>query len=371
MINSNWMADIPFLNFAPMHNSIRSEMEEAFRRVYESNWFIMGGELEAFEKEYAKYNDTRFAIGVSNGLDALSLSLRALGIGPGDEVIVPSNTYIATALAVTHVGATPVFVEPRMETYNIDPDRIPAAITRKTRAIMPVHLYGQACEMDPIMAIAEEHGLYVVEDNAQAHGARWKGILTGSFGHANGTSFYPGKNLGALGDGGAVTTDDQELAAKITTMRNYGSKVKYYNEVIGYNNRLDELQAAFLRVKLRSLDEWTGQRQDIARWYDEVLDNIPGIVKPWIHPDATHSYHLYVIRTDKRDELQAHLKEHGIGTLIHYPVPPHLQQAYRFLGYKEGDFPIAEEMADTVLSLPIWPGMEKAQVQYISDAILE
>lgn len=366
MINSSWMADIPFLNFAPMHDSIRSEMEEAFRRVYESNWFIMGRELATFEKEYAEYNDTRFGIGVSNGLDALSLSLRALAIGPGDEVIVPSNTYIATALAVTHVGATPVFVEPRMETYNIDPDRIPAAITSKTRAIMPVHLYGQACEMDRIMAIAEEHGLYVVEDNAQAHGARWKGILTGSFGHVNGTSFYPGKNLGALGDGGAITTDDQELAAKITTLRNYGSKVKYYNEVIGYNNRLDELQAAFLRVKLQHLDEWTRRRHEIAGWYNDALKDIPGITLPYIAPGATHSYHLYVIRTKDRDELQALLKEHGIGTLIHYPVPPHLQQAYQVLGNKEGDFPIAEEMAKTVLSLPIWPGMTKDLVKEVA-----
>ncbi|GIV35625.1 MAG: aminotransferase [Cyclobacteriaceae bacterium] len=325
--------------------------------------FILGNELRKFETEYARYNHTRYAIGVSNGLDALTLSLRALGIGPGDEVIVPSHTFIATLLAVTHVGATPVLVEPRMETYNINPDLIERAITKRTKAIIPVHLYGQACEMDSIMRIAKAHNLFVVEDNAQAHGALWNRKMTGSWGHANATSFYPGKNLGALGDGGAVTTDDEGLAEHIAMLRNYGSKEKYYNEVPGYNNRLDELQAAFLRVKLRYLDEWTRQRQEIACWYNNALQSVTGITLPYTHPQATHSYHLYVIRTAKRDAVQDRLRQKGIGTMIHYPVPPHLQKAYRYLGHKPGDFPIAEELAKTVLSLPLWPGMNRNMIK--------
>lgn len=345
-----------------MHSAVKQEMQSTFEKVYDANWWVMGKELAAFEREYADFNQTQHAIGVSNGLDALVLSLRALEIGPGDEVIVPSNTYIATALAVSQVHAKPVFVEPRMETYNINPDLIERAITNKTKAIMPVHLYGQACEMDAIMAIADGYNLKVIEDNAQAHGAAWKGQLTGSFGHANGTSFYPGKNLGALGDGGAVTTKDAALAQHIEMLRNYGSKEKYYNEVIGYNNRLDELQAAFLRVKLRYLVNWTKQRQEIAGWYNKALAGNQNIITPYLHPEATHSYHLYVIRTPNREKVQAKLQEAGIGTLIHYPVPPHLQKAYKYLGHKEGDFPIAEEMAKTVLSLPAWVGLNSDEV---------
>lgn len=363
------MTKIPFLNFEPMHSSIKAEMTKAFEKVYDKNWFILGQEVQAFEQEYAQYNETQYAIGLSNGLDALILSLKALDIGPGDEVIVPSNTYIATVLAVTHVGATPVFVEPRIDTYNIDPTRIPAAITKRTKAIMPVHLYGQACEMDAIMDISREHKLYVVEDNAQAHGARWKGKRTGSFGHLNGTSFYPGKNLGALGDAGAITTNDPELAQKVSTLRNYGSSIKYHNELLGYNNRLDELQAAFLRVKLKHLDEWTKQRQAIAQLYDQLLKDVTDMTTPYVHPDASHSYHLYIIRIPRRDALQQYLTEQGIGTLIHYPIPPHLQVAYSNLGYKAGDFPIAEELSKTVLSLPIWPGMTQEQVEYVAEKV--
>lgn len=339
-----------------MHAQIREEMQLAFQRVYDSHWYIQGMELDAFEKEYATLNQTKFSVGVSNGLDALVLALRALNIGVGDEVIVPSNTYIATALAVSHVGATPVFVEPRMETYNIDPEKIPAAITKNTKAIMPVHLYGQACEMDAIMEIAKAHGLFVVEDNAQAHLSSFNAKLSGSFGDINGTSFYPGKNLGALGDAGAITTDNEELAKRVKTLRNYGSSEKYYNDEIGFNNRLDELQAAFLRVKLNYLEDWTNQRKEIASWYNTYLSNKNWIL-PEVHQNAEHVYHLYVIRTNEREKLQLELTSKGIQTMIHYPVPIHLQKAYKHLGYKEGDFPIAEEIAKTCLSLPIWPGL--------------
>jgi dTDP-4-amino-4,6-dideoxygalactose transaminase len=354
-----------FLNFQPMHSQIREEMQQAFHRVYDSHWYIQGQELAQLEKEYAQLNRTQFAVGVSNGLDALVLALRALNIGPGDEVIVPSNTYIATALAVSHVGARPVFVEPRIETYNINPELISQAITKKTKAIMPVHLYGQACEMDAIMDIAKAHNLFVVEDNAQAHLSSFNGKLTGSLGDINGTSFYPGKNLGALGDAGAITTDNEELANCIKTLRNYGSAVKYYNDEIGYNNRLDEMQAAFLRVKLNYLQEWTNQRREIAQWYNEALQDRRDLILPYVHEKADHVYHLYVVRTSNREKLQQELTAKGGQTMIHYPIPPHLQKAYKHLGYKEGDFPIAEEIARTCLSLPVWPGMLRKDIDKI------
>lgn len=354
---------ISFLNFAQSHEIIKLEMEAAFQRVYKSNWFILGQELDRFEKDYALLNQTKFAIGVSNGLDALVLAMRSLNIGPGDEVIVPSNTYIATALAVSHVGATPIFVEPRIETYNINPELIINSITKKTKAIIPVHLYGQACEMDSIMTIAKENNLFVIEDNAQAHMSSYSGKLTGSFGDINGTSFYPGKNLGALGDAGAITTNNEVLALRVKSLRNYGSSVKYYNEEIGYNNRLDELQAAFLRVKLNYLEEWTKKRKEIAKWYDELLCEIKDLILPFTHEKADHVYHLYVVRTNKREKLQRQLADMGIQTMIHYPVPPHLQLAYKHLGFKERDFPVAEEIAKTCLSLPIWPGMDKNSIQ--------
>ncbi len=363
------MSTIPFLNFDPMHKLIRDEIMRSFADVYDANWFIMGKKLEAFEKEYAAFNDTKFAIGVSNGLDALHLALKALNVTKGDEVIVPSNTYIATALAASYVGATPVFVEPNARTYNMDPANIEAAITPRTKVIMPVHLYGQACEMEAIVAIAKKNNLFVVEDNAQAHGARFNGKITGSFGHANGTSFYPGKNLGALGDGGALTTNDADIAKKIMMLRNYGSEKKYHNEEIGFNMRLDEMQAAFLSVKLKHLNEWTKQRKVIAQQYNEALKNIGDLILPEVHKDATHVYHLYVIKTKNRDKLQKHLSDNGIGTLIHYPIPPHLQKAYASLNKKKGDFPIAEELAENCLSLPIWPGMTQEHVKTVADAI--
>ena len=354
-----------------MHSAIRTEMQQAFQNVYDSNYFVLGKSVDAFEKEYAAFNQVAFAIGVSNGLDALHLALKALGVGAGDEVIIPSNTYIATLLAASYVGATPVLVEPDPVTYNISPANIEAAITPKTKAIMPVHLYGQACEMEAIMAIAQKHNLYVVEDNAQAHGAAFKGKLTGSWGHASGTSFYPGKNLGALGDGGAVTTNDEAIAHKLKVLHNYGSEKKYHNEVIGYNMRLDEMQAAFLSVKLKHLMEWTNQRKQVAGWYDEALKGLGDLILPVTHTHATHVYHLYVIRTQRRDALQKHLSENGIGSLIHYPIPPHLQPAYASLGFKKGDYPIAEEIADTCLSLPLWPGMTESNVESVAKCIRE
>ncbi|MEJ7677582.1 MAG: DegT/DnrJ/EryC1/StrS family aminotransferase [Segetibacter sp.] len=321
---------IPFLSFASTNSIIKAEILQAFEEFFDKGWYVLGEKVKQFESEYASFNNVSHCIGVSNGLDALHVALKAVNIGAGDEVIVPSNTYIATALAVSYVGAMPVFVEPDINTYNINPAKIVAAITSKTKAIMPVHLYGQACEMEAIMAIAEKHRLFVIEDNAQSQGASFNGKLTGSWGHINGTSFYPGKNLGALGDAGAVTTNDSELARKVFVLRNYGSK-KYYNEVIGYNMRLDECQAAFLSVKLKHLKEWTNQRQQIVSWYDQALNGVSGLILPSIAEGATHVYHLYVIRTKHRDALQKHLSDNGIGTLIHYPIPPHLQEAYKHL----------------------------------------
>jgi dTDP-4-amino-4,6-dideoxygalactose transaminase len=361
--------NIPFLSFVPMHSSIKTEMMNAFEKVYDSYWYVNGESVTNFEKEYATFNQVENAIGVSNGLDALYLALKTVGVKAGDEVIVPSNTYIATALAVTYIGATPIFVEPNIDTYNISPKNIEAAITSKTKAIMPVHLYGQCCEMEEIMAIAKKYNLFVIEDNAQSQGSSFNNKLAGAWGHINGTSFYPGKNLGAIGDAGAVTTNDANYATQIKSLRNYGSSKKYYNEVIGHNMRLDELQAALLSVKLQHLSNWTLQRQQIANWYNEALKDVAEIILPKVHQNATHVYHLFIIRTNKRDELQQYLTQQGIGTMIHYPMPPHLQEAYSFLGHKKGDFPIAEELANTMLSIPLYPGMTQEQTQQVANAI--
>ncbi|AHJ96404.1 DegT/DnrJ/EryC1/StrS family aminotransferase [Hymenobacter swuensis] len=360
---------IPFLSFSSQHHPIREEVLAAIARVYDSQWYVLGQSVTDFEAAYAAFNQVENCIGVANGLDALHLSLIALNIGPGDEVIVPSNTYIATWLAVSFVGATPVPVEPNAATYNLDPALIEAAITPRTKAIMPVHLYGQACEMTAIMDIARRHNLVVVEDNAQAQGATADGGVTGSFGNANGTSFYPGKNLGALGDGGAITTNDAEVAQRLRSLRNYGSQKKYYNEVIGYNSRLDELQAAVLSVKLPYLPDWTAQRQQVAARYTELLAGVEGLQLPIVAAGSTHVYHLYVVRTARRDALQQHLTAQGIGTLIHYPVPPHLQQAYAHLQMTAGQYPIAEELAATSLSLPMWPGMTEEHVLVVAEAV--
>ena len=360
---------VPFLFFQPQHAPIREEVLAAVARVYDSYWYVLGEEVKQFEADYSAFSGVRHTIGVANGLDALVLALRALEIGPGDEVIVPSNTYIATWLAVTQVGATPVGVEPDPATSNLDPALIAAALTPRTRAIMPVHLYGQACRMTEIMALAAAHHLHVVEDNAQAQGATFDGRVTGSFGILSGTSFYPGKNLGALGDAGAITTNDPTLDQRVRVLRNYGSQQKYYNEVVGYNSRLDELQAAVLRTKLAYLADWTAQRREVAALYDHHLAGIAGLRLPHTAPGATHVHHLYVVHHAQREAVQQHLTREGIGTLIHYPVPPHRQQAYAALGLPIGTFPIAEELAATCLSLPMWPGMREDHVVAVAAAL--
>jgi len=360
---------VPFLELKPTYDELRAEIDAAYHRVMDSGWYLLGNEIEAFEAEFARYCSARHCVAVGNGLDALHLILRAYDIGPGDEVLVPSNTFIATWLAVSYAGATPVPVEPDPRTFNIDPARIEAAITPKTRAIMPVHLYGQPADMDPIMEIARRRGLKVIEDSAQAQGARYRGRRTGSLGDAAGHSFYPGKNLGAFTDAGAVTTNDAELADRVRTLRNYGSKKKYYNEVKGFNSRLDELQAAFLRVKLAKLDEWNGRRQAIASRYLSELDKNTSLTLPFVPAWAEPVWHLFVIRHPRRDALQQQLTEAGIGTLVHYPVPPHLSGAYADGKWTRGAFPVAEDMADNILSLPIGPHLSPDQTRHVVEAL--
>ena len=361
--------NIPFLNLKAPYLELNKELDTAYQRVMESGWYILGQEVVAFETEFANYCEAKYCIGVGNGLDALHLLVKAFGIGQGDEVIVPSNTYIATWLAVTHIGAVLVPVEPDVRTYNIDPEKIEQAITAKTKAIMVVHLYGQPANMDPINAIAQKYGLKVIEDCAQAHGARYKGKRVGGLGDAAGFSFYPGKNLGAIGDGGAVVTNDPAVADRIRVLRNYGSKIKYKNEVVGYNSRLDELQAAFLRVKLSKLDEWNERRKKIAGTYLQQLNEVDILIIPFVPEWADPVWHLFVIRHESRDHLQKVLAEDSIGTMIHYPIPPHLQPAYSTLGYKVGDFPITEAIHNSILSLPMWPGMPEDSVMAVCDAI--
>jgi dTDP-4-amino-4,6-dideoxygalactose transaminase len=356
---------VPFLDFVGPYEELKAELDEVYFRFMRSGWYVLGEELEAFEQEFGNYCNAKHCVGVGNGLEALHLILRAYGIGKGDEVIVPSNTYIATWLAISYADATPVPVEPDSKTFNLDPDRIESAITKRTKAIMPVHLYGQPADMDPILKVAHKHGLKVIEDNAQAQGARYKGWRTGSLGDAAGNSFYPGKNLGAFGDAGAVTTNDDVLAEKVRVLRNYGSKKKYYNDVKGYNSRLDELQAAFLRVKLKKMDEWNGRRRAVAGKYLQGLHGAANLTLPFVPTWAEPVWHLFVVRHPKRDLLQQKLTEADIGTLIHYPVPPHLSGAYADAKWKRGNFPIAEKLAETVLSLPMGPHLAKEQADYV------
>lgn len=359
---------IPFLNLKAAYSELKEELDQAYRRVLDSGWYILGDEVEGFESEFAEYCGVNYCIGVGNGLDALTLILRGYDIGPGDEVIVPANTFIASFLAITYAGATPVPVDPNKETCNLDPALIEAAITRKTKAIMAVHLFGQPADMEPINALAHRYGLKVIEDAAQAHGAEYYGRRTGGLGDAAGFSFYPGKNLGAFGDGGAVVTSDPILAQKVRILRNYGSQTKYHNEMLGVNSRLDELQAAFLRVKLTRLQQWNCRRAEIAqRYLNELNWGYLSSVKQLNNTKS--AWHLFVLRTPVRDDFYQGLLDLGIGVGIHYPVPPHLQSAYAGLGFAEGDFPVAERLHREVVSLPIGPHMSSAEVDGVVAAV--
>jgi dTDP-4-amino-4,6-dideoxygalactose transaminase len=373
--------NIPFLDFAHAYEEVCIELDDAYFRCMKAGWFVLGKEVAAFEEEYAAFCGSKYCVGVGNGLDALHLILRAYGIGAGDEVIVPSNTYIATWLAVSYAGAIPVPVEPSPDTFNLNPSEVERAITPRCKAIIPVHLYGQPADMDPILETADRFGLKVVEDNAQAHGAKYKHRRTGSLGHAAGHSFYPGKNLGAFGDGGAITTDDSRLADSVRVLRNYGSRFKYQNEQMGFNSRLDEIQAAFLRVKLRHLEEWNERRSRIAQIYLESLNTRSAIESPntGFHPLVLPSvpdwaepvWHLFVVRHSQRDSLRAKLTKAGIGTLVHYPIPPHLSGAYSQAGFDFGPLPIAEKIARTVLSLPIGPHLNRDQALEICRTVAD
>lgn len=360
---------IPFYSTAYQHQAIRQQLIDEMTAVLDSNWYIQGSYVQTFEEQFAAFCQTSYCVGMSNGLDALHLGLRSLNIGPGDEVIVSAHCFLACVLAITHTGAIPVLVEPDVQTYNLDIQRIEDAITSRTKAIIAVHMYGQPCDMQAIMNIAAKHRLWVMEDLAQAQGAIYQGHPAGSWGHLNATSFYPVKNLGALGDAGAIVTNNAQLAQKVRSLQSYGFSEKYYASEQGYNARLDEMQAAILSVKLKQLTQWNQQRQQIADYYLTHLADIPALILPYQAPYTISAWHLFVIRTEKRAELQKFLQQKGIGTLIHYPVPVHLQQAYQNLGFRRGDFPITEAIADTCLSLPLYPGLSLPEIDYIVEQI--
>ncbi|MDI9330100.1 MAG: DegT/DnrJ/EryC1/StrS family aminotransferase [Alphaproteobacteria bacterium] len=361
---------IPFLDLKNINLRHREVFHAALDQVLDSGWLILGEQTRLFENEFAQYCGAKECVGVANGLEALHLVLRAWDIGPGDEVVVPTNTYIATWLAVTQTGANIVPVEPDLATYNLDPKRLAKAITPRTKAVIPVHLYGQTAQMDAIMELAQHHGFKVLEDAAQAHGATLLDRKAGHWGHAAAFSFYPGKNLGALGDAGAVTTDDPELAQRLRALRNYGSVLKYQNQEIGFNSRLDELQSAFLRAKLPQLDSDNQHRQRIADLYLERLKHVPGLALPLIALGHRHAWHLFVVRHAQRDLLQKKLQERGIGTLIHYPIAPHLQQAYQHLRMREGSYPISEKIHSEILSLPIGPTLNLNDAESVADTLV-
>ncbi|MBR5406044.1 MAG: DegT/DnrJ/EryC1/StrS family aminotransferase [Lachnospiraceae bacterium] len=347
----------------------QAEFEEAALRVLRSGWYIMGKELSEFEERFAGYIGAKYCVGLGNGLDALWMAFRILGIGKGDEVIVQGNTYIASVMGITINGATPVFVEPD-EYFNIDTSKIEEKITDKTKAVLVVHLYGQASQMDKVVDICKKHNLRLVEDCAQSHGSAYKGKVTGTFGDIGCFSFYPSKNIGAFGDGGAIVTDDEDIAKEMRILRNYGSEKRYYNKVVGTNSRLDEIQAALLKVRLEHAEEMNKEKQDVAAEYDKKINN-PLIKLPGVREGADHIYHQYVIRCKRRDELMAYLKDRGISTIIHYPIPPHLSEAYEYLGFKKGDFPVTEACADEVLSIPMFNGITEEEVKYVADVLNE
>lgn len=361
---------VPFVSFRPMEKELNTELKESFERVLNNSWYIDGLEDKRFEESFASYCCARYCVGVGNGLDALMLTIKALDIRDGDEVIIPANTFIATALAVTYAGAKPVLVEPDINTFNINPTLIEGAITERTKAIIPVHLYGQPCDMDSVMRIAHKYNLKVIEDCAQAHGATYKGERVGTFGDAAGFSFYPGKNLGALGDAGAVITNNKELADKVRALGNYGSDYKYHHIYKGNNSRLDELQAAFLSVKLAHLDRMNDERRKIADTYLQGINN-PKIILPTVRSDCKHVWHIFGIRCDERDELEKYLENKGIGTNKHYPIPIHLQECYVDLNISKGLLPISEKISASELSIPLYYGMTEEEVQYVIDAINE
>jgi dTDP-4-amino-4,6-dideoxygalactose transaminase len=357
---------IPFVDLKAQYNSIKEEIDGAIQRVLNTTNFIMGEELIKFEEEFASFCNTKYAIGVANGSDALILSLRASGINKGDEIITIPNTFIATTEAITHIGGKVVFVDIDPKTYTIDVSRIEEKITNKTKAIIPVHFYGQSADMDPIIKFARKYNLKIIEDAAQAHGAEYKGKKVGSLGDVGCFSFYPAKNLGAYGDAGMITTNNEEIAKKLKLLRNHGRITKKYeHEIEGYSSRLDNLQAAILRVKLRHLNEWNNMRRKNAKKYNELLSNMDGIIPPYEADYAKHVYHLYVIRVGERDILREELKSNGIATGIHYPIPLHLQPAYKYLGYKEGDFPVTEECSQKILSLPMYAELSEEQINEI------
>jgi dTDP-4-amino-4,6-dideoxygalactose transaminase len=369
--NTNTLKPIPFLSLYPQHALIGTNVKAVLTNSFEKNWYILGSSLINFEEEYARYSEVSYCLGVGNGYDALYIALKACGIGLGDEVIVPANTYIATWLAVSKTGATIIPVEPDPLTFTLDTHALEKIITSRTKLVIPVHLYGHPCDMTTVEQIAKAHELLIVEDNAQAHGATWAGRKTGSFGHVNATSFYPTKNLGALGDGGAITTSSETIAEFVRRYRNHGFTVKDYCEEQGVNSRLDELQAAVLRIKLKYLSGWNEERRIIAARYLELLTGVGDLKLPVAHKEAYHVYHLFVVRTSQRDKLKDYLNAAGVETMIHYPVAPHLQKAYTSLGFIKGDFPITEELANTTLSLPIWPGLKDEQIQYVCDCIMK
>lgn len=359
---------VPYVSFLPVEKELDQDLRRAFDRVLSRSWYVQGKEDKAFEKAFADYCGAKYCIGVGNGYDALMLVCKAMGIGGDDEVIVPSNTFIATVLAVTNAGAVPVFVEPDPDTFTMDPAKIEGAITEKTKAMIPVHLYGQPCDMDPMMALADQYGLFVIEDCAQAHGALYKGQRVGTFGHAAGFSFYPGKNLGALGDAGAVVTNSRELADKVRALGSYGSDYKYHHIYQGTNSRLDELQAAFLAAKLPYLDKMNRERRRIADRYLNEIHN-DRVILPFVPDYAEPVWHIFGVRCRERDKLEMWVNQKGIGTNKHYPIPIHLQECYKDLGSKKGDFPIAEEISRTELSIPVYYGMTDDEVDYVIEAV--